>query len=546
MKTNIIFKVMKRLNYKYFIILLITSNFIIYNILYSQCDPGCDPGPQCTTYGGCGPSPGVDFPRCKLRDDRGEHFTVSQWRTDGTFIRDVTTGLSIRAFNMITDNNGKYYVTNDSNIVVLDQNFNFLGTICNGLHEVRTILFDNALNLYAADSTRIWKFDHEGNFISSYLHHRVEYIDLKADQCTMLWSNEFLTPIESYDVCANKPLPPFSTSSSELKEPTQFKIRPNGEVIIIDNNVNHAFIRRLDSSGNSMQIYDAPVRDNWVCIGLDPDETSFWSVDGTAYAYKFDIESGEILLSFFIGGELGANNFSVTFNNNENTLIPAHTVNLTALIEGFYNDVSNEMTGDKVKIYLRNIYPPYSMVDSSDSELNLDGNGTYNFANASDGIPYYIVIKHRNSIETWSSEQIMFTEGTLLSYDFTNSGKNAYKDNMVLKGKRWCIYSGDVDQDGIIDATDVSFIYNDAYSHVEGYVSTDVNGDSIVDQADIEIAYNNALNIISVLRPFEVKPQPVLDLEKIMNLDKEKIPEVIENTDSEKEDQNDETVPEER
>jgi hypothetical protein len=65
----------------------------------------------------------------------------------------------------------------------------------------------------------------------------------------------------------------------------------------------------------------------------------------------------------------------------------------------------------------------------------------------------------------------------------------------------YCIYSGDVNLDGTIDASDVSSIDNDASNFLSGYVATDLTGDSFVDGSDFSIADNNAFSFVSVIRP---------------------------------------------
>lgn len=64
-----------------------------------------------------------------------------------------------------------------------------------------------------------------------------------------------------------------------------------------------------------------------------------------------------------------------------------------------------------------------------------------------------------------------------------------------------CIFSGDVNQDGIIDAGDLSLVDNDAFNSVSGYVVADLNGDGFVDASDLSIVDNNAFNGIIVMRP---------------------------------------------
>lgn len=63
---------------------------------------------------------------------------------------------------------------------------------------------------------------------------------------------------------------------------------------------------------------------------------------------------------------------------------------------------------------------------------------------------------------------------------------------MILKAGKYCQYNGDVNQDGIIDLTDLIQVYNDGSNFTSGYVVTDVNGDRFVDLTDVTIAYNNA------------------------------------------------------
>ncbi|MDQ3022514.1 MAG: hypothetical protein M3R36_18395 [Bacteroidota bacterium] len=176
------------------------------------------------------------------------------------------------------------------------------------------------------------------------------------------------------------------------------------------------------------------------------------------------------------------------------------TLSLKAIIHGFYNPVLNVMVSDSVKIYLRNAASPYSLIDSSLSILDSVGTGNFIFHNAVNSLPYFIVIKHRNGLETWSAAGNSFISGSL-SYDFTLSMSKAYGNNQILAGTKYCIYNGDVNQDGAIDISDLGLIDNDVYNFNSGYVTADVNGDSFVDISDLEIADNNAINFISLQRP---------------------------------------------
>lgn len=176
---------------------------------------------------------------------------------------------------------------------------------------------------------------------------------------------------------------------------------------------------------------------------------------------------------------------------------------IKALMEGFYNNVANRLNmRDTMRIYFRNISSPYAVVDSAKSVIDSNTfTGNFFFNNAATGT-YYLQLKHRNSLETWSkSGGVSYTMGTTLSYDFTTAAAQAYGSNMVQKGSKFCVYSGDVDQEGNIDVTDLLTVYNDVNNIASGYVRTDVNGDSIVDVADLLITYNNVNLGISKITP---------------------------------------------
>ncbi len=72
---------------------------------------------------------------------------------------------------------------------------------------------------------------------------------------------------------------------------------------------------------------------------------------------------------------------------------------------------------------------------------------------------------------------------------------------MILKNGKYCIYSGDPNQDGAINLTDILSIYNSANSFATGYLTTDLNGDRSVNLADILTAYNNSVNFVVKVTP---------------------------------------------
>jgi hypothetical protein len=185
--------------------------------------------------------------------------------------------------------------------------------------------------------------------------------------------------------------------------------------------------------------------------------------------------------------------------------IPPQTKNLTlfAVIQGFYDPVTDQMARDTVTVYLRQFTAPYQIIDSAKMYLGANGSATYTFNNPAiiNNTQYYIQVKHRNSIETWNKGSV-FTN-SVQSFSFRNFG-SAYGNNQILVDDNpltYAVYSGDVDQDGTVDAADVSLIDNAALLFTSGYVKTDLTGDGFVDATDFAIADNNTANFVSMIRP---------------------------------------------
>lgn len=179
----------------------------------------------------------------------------------------------------------------------------------------------------------------------------------------------------------------------------------------------------------------------------------------------------------------------------ESNAFAVATLNLTVNLEA-YSPVQ-----DTLRVTLREASAPYAVVDTGKGYLSPTGTLTLQFAKAVNGVSYYIVAKHRNSVETWSkSGGEVFTAG-VLNYNFTTSASQAFGNNMVLVSGKYSFYTGEVNNDGFVDAADVSLIDNDAFNFVTGYVNTDLNGDSSVDGTDLAYADNNAFNFVGVVRP---------------------------------------------
>lgn len=190
---------------------------------------------------------------------------------------------------------------------------------------------------------------------------------------------------------------------------------------------------------------------------------------------------------------------SSTISNYQSNIRFAKRLNLSALIQGFYDGAS--MIADTISVELRDASAPALVKDKADKVLlNTAGIGAANFYLAVEGANYYIAVKHRNAIETWSKNTQFFTSG-ILDYDFTTSATKAFGDNLILKASKYCFFSGDVNQDDVIDLTDVATVDVDNLNFVTGYVPTDVNGDTLVDLSDLSLVDTNNLNFVGAVIP---------------------------------------------
>ncbi len=105
------------------------------------------------------------------------------------------------------------------------------------------------------------------------------------------------------------------------------------------------------------------------------------------------------------------------------------SLNLNVLIEGFYSGVgfmqpvlntnglsSNVTHCDSITIELHNQFAPSTIFRTDKVLLGNDGHATVTYLASIIGNTYYIVVRHRNSIETWS--KLPVTMSSVTNYDF--------------------------------------------------------------------------------------------------------------------------------
>jgi hypothetical protein len=169
--------------------------------------------------------------------------------------------------------------------------------------------------------------------------------------------------------------------------------------------------------------------------------------------------------------------------------------------------ISNDSTAtDTVKVQL---WKPTKLNQpqpdhSVSTILHKNGMISSNFPSSVLNKAYYICIKHRNSLEIWSSDSVMITAQT--NYDFTTDSLSAYNDGIQtsvqrIGNNRFALFSGDVNQDGTIDILDLIETQNKATEFEFGYFNSDCNGDGVTDLLDLQYMENNGNRFLFISRP---------------------------------------------
>ena len=203
---------------------------------------------------------------------------------------------------------------------------------------------------------------------------------------------------------------------------------------------------------------------------------------------------------------------SIQIAEDSNTSIGA-TLNLTAYLQGLYtgagtmtsapfnyDGVSPNSIADTITVELHEAASPYNTVFSVTGLLSTTGNANLLFPSGTLGNYYYIAVKHRNSIETWSSDTVQMA--TVTNYDFSSGAGQAFGSNIIDDGTGiFLLYSGDINQDGSVDFADYPDLDLGSSNGDIGYLATDLNGDSSVDFADYPLIDPSSSLGIILFRP---------------------------------------------
>ncbi|MBL7753635.1 MAG: hypothetical protein JNM44_04090 [Chitinophagaceae bacterium] len=116
------------------------------------------------------------------------------------------------------------------------------------------------------------------------------------------------------------------------------------------------------------------------------------------------------------------------------------------------------------------------------------------------GSSRYLVVKHRNHLETWSANPVVITN--LMVYNFSQDASQAAGNNQIeLESGTYGIYTGDINQDGVVDGLDYNDWETDNNNFGAGYLVTDLNGDGIVDGLDFLLWEVNNNGFVGAMVP---------------------------------------------
>jgi hypothetical protein len=233
---------------------------------------------------------------------------------------------------------------------------------------------------------------------------------------------------------------------------------------------------------------------------------NIWNTGDTTASVKVGL-AGNYFVYLNSGGCItDADTVTVSFNPCTATL------DVKLFIEGYYlggglmrsalfnsGITADTSLADSITVELHSPIHPYAVVASKKAVVNTSGIASMSFPAISG--EYYIAIKHRNSLETWSAWPVNMTSST--SYDFTDAASKAFGNNQSSLGaSKYGLFSGDLNQDGVIESQDYIEMENSIFSILFGYQISDITGDGVVESDDYLLMENNIPKILFANMPF--------------------------------------------
>lgn len=177
---------------------------------------------------------------------------------------------------------------------------------------------DGEGNVYTGEldgENRIRKFDRHGKALQSFRpqteRRGVDWIDLAADQCTMLYTSEG-SRVMRFDVCEGRQLTDLARLGGQC---FALRVREDGSVLVACQDRAHL----LSAEGRSLRTYPV-ANEQLFALNIDPDGQHFWTAGlASGNVYRIDIGSGQgATAPRFNGAEAKARDTSSLFGQLRN------------------------------------------------------------------------------------------------------------------------------------------------------------------------------------------------------------------------------------
>jgi len=147
-----------------------------------------------------------------------------------------------------------------------------------------------------------------------------------------------------------------------------------------------------------------------------------------------------------------------------------------------YNQDENRPTNEVENVIVA-LHDSTGVVEQSSGMLHTDGSVSVSFSEQGD---FYLSVKGVNSLQLFTPTALSFN-GTDVNHDFTIQDENQAE----VESGVFASYSGDINGDGVIDASDEALLVDAINNSLFGVQVTDLNGDGSVDNTDSDLLFAN-------------------------------------------------------
>ncbi|MFN8165848.1 MAG: putative metal-binding motif-containing protein [Bacteroidia bacterium] len=185
-------------------------------------------------------------------------------------------------------------------------------------------------------------------------------------------------------------------------------------------------------------------------------------------------------------------------------------IHVKCFIQGYFDGVSamravadplgSPSVCDTLRLDLADSDNPSTILFTATSTVSTSGQAIFRFPSSIDGTKFYFIFRHRSALETWSGESLTATDQAF--FDFTADPVLTFGNNVIeLTPGIFGFWNGDVNQDGVIDNSDLQSVETDLPLFTRGYLPQDLDGNLCIESADYSLIENNSVLGISVAHP---------------------------------------------